>query len=121
MENKKQKYNTMKVLIYFISKFTETYNIDYDPNMGRDLKIIKRIKTMFEENENLGDLYSFIDFVFDQNKGTSMSTPYLLKLVNNKLGFVHGQAKKKEVKKYSDSEEWVKKVKDQWDQEFNEG
>lgn len=63
------------------------YSQPFNLNIGRDLKIMKRVKVLFEENyEELGDILVFMDVCFEQNRSKPIGTPYLLKATNSKLG-----------------------------------
>lgn len=90
----KAQFNAMRVLSYFATKYAQQYGQAYVPNTGRDITIIKRMKTIFEENGQLADFYLFLDFCFEQNKNKPLSFPYLLKLTNTKFGFVNGKKAK---------------------------
>lgn len=85
----------MRLLFYFQGKFQQIYKIPYPTIVGRDLAILKRVRDLFEKNEHLGDVTLFIDLCFEENKSKHISTAYLLKIVNRKLGFIKGQAKPK--------------------------
>lgn len=86
--DKQPKLNTLKLLNYFISGFVRTYGQPYSVNMGKDLAVMKRVKVAFEDNPQLGDIYTFIDLCLEHNKKNMIGTPYLLKVVNKKLGKV---------------------------------
>lgn len=82
----KPKYNTLKLLSYFQTKFFNTYAVAFSFNPGRDIKLMKRVKELFEQNEQLGDLMGFLDLCFKENPTNQISTAYLLAVVNRKLG-----------------------------------
>lgn len=85
-EHTKPKYNTLKLLSYFQNKFFQTYNIAFQYNAGRDIKLMKKVKTLFEQNLQLGDVVVFIDLCFKDNPKNQIGTSYLLAVVNRKLG-----------------------------------
>lgn len=106
---KQPKLNTLKLLNYFMSGFLRTYGQPYSVTQGKDLAIMKRVKVAFEENLQLGDIYTFMDLCLEHNKKKFIGTPYLLSVVNRKLGKVKKsvQSKPTEVDLTS-SAEWAK-------------
>lgn len=82
----KPRHNTLQELNYFRNKFFQTYGTVHELNPGRDIKIMKKVKQLFEEHsEKLGDLRSFVDAMLEQNKNYPIGTPALLGATNQKL------------------------------------
>lgn len=111
-EPPKPKYNTLQELNYFRNKFFQTYGTAHELNPGRDIKIMKRVKQLFEEhNSELGDLRPFIDWMFEHNKDFPIGTPALLGATNKKLG---GTSKEKKENKEEELPTWVESERQKW-------
>lgn len=87
----------MKLLMHFQTRHVQTYGVPAELVMGRDLKILKRVKVLFEEAEQLEELYAFLDLCFSSNPTQPIGTPYILKIANRRFGYIKG--KKKEATK----------------------
>lgn len=111
----KAQYNAMRLLLHFQSRFVQTYGSAYAVNIGRDLKILKKVKTLFEESEQLEELYSFIDLCFSSNPTKPISTPYVLKVANKRFGYIKGKPEQKQSTEIPvDTQGWLKTERQKW-------
>lgn len=120
-DNPKPKYNSLKLLIYFVNKYNQNNETKYIRNDGRDLAILKRIRTLFEEYyDQLGDPYAFIDFCLEQNKGRTIDPRYLLNVTKKKLGVVKQLNKgvKPPLPSTDELDQWIETEQVKWQEKF---